>query len=366
MHVVIATGLYPPEIGGPATFTVLLEEGLHTNNIPFTTIPFSSVRRFPKGARHLVYFWKVLVATRSDSIVLALDPVSVGLPALIAAQLRGALFYLRAGGDYAWEQAVSRWGFKGLPEEFPGNISLPIAGRFLMWTEKYVARRAERVLTQSGHLASIVARWGISREKIAIIPNAVELPPLPSREEVRRKYGFNDVPIIVSAGRFVPWKGFKILIQAFSTLRKEFPKARLMLAGDGPERPLLEASASEGATFMGTLSKESLYQLLRAADVFALNTRYEGFSHQILEAFTVGVPVITTDIPGNVDLAENGKTALTVPWNDEGEIVKAIRSLLSDRELAQKIAAGGHARAKEFTPERTFAETCAALGISLS
>ena len=368
MHVVIATGLYSPEIGGPATFSVLFEKGLSKHNIPYTTIPFSTVRHLPKLIRHVVYFSKVLSVIRKDSIVLALDPVSVGLPALLAARLRSAPFYLRVGGDYAWEQAIQRWGFEGLPEEFPGSARLPLAGRLLVWIERYVAQRAKRILTQSGHLASIVARWDVPRERIAVVPNGVELPALPSREEAKKGFGFGDEPIVVSAGRFVPWKGFLALIEAFHAVQGKFPTARLVLAGDGPQVQELKESAKDferTVVFTGSLPKKELFALLRAADVFVLNTRYEGFSHQILEALAVGIPVVTTNIPGNTELAESGMTALTVEWNDERAIADAIKQVLEDKKLAGRVAEGGKRHAASFTPERTFKDTCKALGIDL-
>ena len=364
MHVVIATGLYPPEIGGPATFSVFLEKGLKEKHIGCTVVPFSSVRHFPKVIRHIAYFFKVVRAIRRDSIVLALDPVSVGFPALLAARIRGAPFYLRAGGDYAWEQAVQRWGFTGLPEEFPGTFALPIAGRVLVWTEKYVARHAKRVLTQSGHLASIVARWGVEEGKISVVPNSVSLPVLPTRDEARKQFNFGDEPVIVSSGRFVPWKGFAAVINAYSIVRKDFKDARLILAGNGPERAAL-ALKNHMVQFPGSLSKEGLFTLLRAADVFVLNTRYEGFSHQILEAMAVGVPVVTTNIPGNRDLAEDEKTALLVNFNDEAALALTIKRLLTNPQLREKIVRGAHERALTFTPERSFKESCKAIGIDV-
>ncbi|RJR13830.1 glycosyltransferase family 1 protein [Candidatus Parcubacteria bacterium] len=361
-HIIIATGVYPPEIGGPATFTIFFEEELRKRGIPYTTIPFSGVRFLPKGIRHIAYFLRVLRAIRGRSIVLALDPVSVGFPAVLAAWIRGTPFYLRAGGDYAWEQATSRWNFQGLPEEFPGDFKLPLSGKLLVWAERFVARRAKRILTQSGHLASIVERWGVSRDTISVIPNSIVLPELPTHEEARKQYNFGDERVVVSAGRFVPWKGMSAVMNA----SKEISHIRLVLAGDGPERHALEAQANVQTQFVGALSREKLFTLLRAADVFVLNTRYEGFSHQILEAMAIGIPIITTDIPGNRELAEEGKTALIVPWNDEKRIAEAIRRLLTDAGLARTVAEGAQARAKEFTPERTFTETVKALGISLN
>ena len=78
--VLIATGLYPPEIGGPATYTKLLETRLPEYGFEISVLPFSSVRHLPKIIRHAAYFLKCLSRARAADIVFAQDPVSVGLP----------------------------------------------------------------------------------------------------------------------------------------------------------------------------------------------------------------------------------------------------------------------------------------------
>ncbi len=368
MHVVIATGLYPPEIGGPATFSAFFEKELQARSIPCTVVPFSAVRHLPKGIRHIAYFIRIFRAIQKGSIVLALDPVSVGLPACVAAQLKRAPFYLRAGGDYAWEQAAQRWGFTGLPEEFPGKARLPMAAKLLVLVERYVARRARRVLTQSGHLASIVGRWGIKGETIVVIPNGVTPLSFSTKEEIRSALGWGDEVVVVSAGRFVPWKGFAAVMDACASLADSYPGIRLYVAGAGPQERELKAKAAKlpfRIEFPGALPTLTLMRAIHAADVFVLNTRYEGFSHQILEAMASGAPVVTTDIGGNADLAQDGETALLVHWDDAGGIQKAMTRLLEDHQLARRIADGAKKRASTFTPERTFIETCRALGIAL-
>lgn len=364
-HVVIATGLYPPEIGGPATFSAFFERELRARSIPCTVIPFSTVRFLPKFVRHAVYAWHVFSAARKGSVVFALDPVSVGLPAFLAARGARAPFFLRVGGDYAWEQATQRFGFTGLPEELT-TVDLPFAGKFLARIQSFVARRAERILVQSSYMADIVARWGVARGRIVVVPNGVTPETLTPREALRTELSLGPGPIIVSAGRFVPWKGFLALIRAATALSREMPGLRLLLAGSGPDEAALRAEVARlnaPVTFLGNVPRERLLRMVAAADVFALNTRYEGFSHQILEAMSVGTPVVTTDIGGNNDLAGDGTTALLVPWNHEEALREALRRFLSDPGFAQTRAEAGRARAAFFTHERTFGETCAALGI---
>jgi len=79
----------------------------------------------------------------------------------------------------------------------------------------------------------------------------------------------------------------------------------------------------------------------------------------------VGTPVVTTNIPGNRDLAEDDKTALLVEWNDVDAIQRSIKSILEDTGLAERLSEGGRRRAAEFRPERTFTETCRAIGIEI-
>lgn len=362
MHVVIATGLYPPEIGGPATFSAFFERELRARGIPCVVIPFSSVRFLPKILRHGAYAFVVLRALRRDSIVFALDPVSVGLPALIAARARGKKFFLRVGGDYAWEQATQRWRFDGLPEEFSPR-SVGFAGKVLTRVQALVARRAEKVLVQSSYLASLVERWRVEKGRIVIVPNGMSPIHLPSREVLRAEFGWGEEPVVVSAGRLVPWKGFPAVIRAAGRAG-----ARLFIAGEGPDEAALRtlAARSEGrAELLGSVPRERLMRLIAAADAFVLNTRYEGFSHQILEAMSVGTPVVTTDIPGNADMVESGITALAVSWNEEEALAAALKKIITEKDFASRLSARAREKSSEFTHERTFFETARALGITV-
>ena len=84
MRLVIATPLYPPEIGGPATYAKLLVEGLPERGIGVDLVKFSSVRHLPNAVRQAVYCRNILKAARSADVILALDAVSVGWPVYFA------------------------------------------------------------------------------------------------------------------------------------------------------------------------------------------------------------------------------------------------------------------------------------------
>ena len=104
LKILICTGIYPPDIGGPATYSKLLFEELPKMGIETRVLSFGEVRHLPKILRHFVYFIKVLKMGRRADIIYAQDPVSVGLPAMLAAKILRKKFILKVVGDYAWEQ----------------------------------------------------------------------------------------------------------------------------------------------------------------------------------------------------------------------------------------------------------------------
>src|SRR3989339_1894470 len=102
--ILIATPLYPPDIGGPATYAKTLEIELPKRGLVVSIVSFSSVRHLPKGFSHLAYFFKLLKAAWRADLIFALDPISVGLPAHAVSKLLGKPLYVKIVGDFAWEQ----------------------------------------------------------------------------------------------------------------------------------------------------------------------------------------------------------------------------------------------------------------------
>src|SRR3989344_4474464 len=118
MKIVIATPLYPPDIGGPATYSKLLFDELPKRGVDVTVLSFGEVRALPKIIRHFFYFLKLLKRGRGVDIIFAQDTVSVGFPSLWASKILGKRFFVRVPGDYAWEQATQRYGVTDSVDEF--------------------------------------------------------------------------------------------------------------------------------------------------------------------------------------------------------------------------------------------------------
>jgi glycosyltransferase involved in cell wall biosynthesis len=153
-----------------------------------------------------------------------------------------------------------------------------------------------------------------------------------------------------------------MLIKVMPQLLQVNQFARLVIVGDGPQmaelRSMVRTLGLERKVFLpGAKPREEMATYLAAADMFVLNTGYEGFSHQLLEAMRAGVPVVTTTAGGNRELVEQGENGFMVKYNDEFNLVEAIKSIWRNGDIAEKFSAGGRATAARFTAERMFSET---------
>ena len=198
MKILIATGIYPPDIGGPATYTALLEAELLRRGIAVSVLPFSAVRRLPRVIRHLVYLARCFLLAGRATIVYAQDPVSVGLPALCASRLAGKPFIIRVAGDYAWEQAVQRFGVSDGIDEFQIK-KYGWKTEILRSIQKFVVRRAHAVIVPSGYFKKLVGGWMSRPENIEAIYNGIQLGKLTAENQEPK------TKTIISAGRLVPW-----------------------------------------------------------------------------------------------------------------------------------------------------------------
>ena len=352
MKIVIATPLYPPEIGGPATYAKLLEEGLPGKGIDVKLVKFSEVRHLPKIIRHYAYYRRILKAARSADAVLALDPVSVGLPAMKAAQSARKPFVVKIVGDYAWEQGQQRFGVSQMLDEFVRTKQTSLFVRILQKIQTRVARSSMRIIVPSEYLKNIVAAWGIPNEKIEVIYNAVILE---APRTVPPTVATLPRPLVVSVGRLVPWKHVDGIIDAVARLRREGGQTSLTIVGDGPEKSRLAAHAEKKLgsdyIFTGALSHADTLAVMKSADAFVLNSSYEGLSHLLIEALTLGVPIIATRVGGNPEVITVEQDGLLVSEGDTPALARALARVLVDTELRARLGARAKESAKRFSTE---------------
>ncbi len=357
MRILIATGVYPPDIGGPATYSKLLFDELPKHGFEVDVLSFGEVRHIPKIIRHLFYFLKLLRVGRSFNIIYAQDPVSVGLPVCLASKILCKKFILKIVGDYAWEQQQQRKNVDFVtPEEFQGK-RFDFITEIRRKIERGVAKRASKIVVPSEYLKKIVLMWGISENKIEVIYNAFEILDNSSvGYPMSHRLGDSDYNII-SVGRLVPWKGFDTLIEIMPKILKEIPKAKLTIIGSGPQKKNYELriknyELTNSVFLVGQIPHKEVLEYLKSSDLFVLNTGYEGLSHQLLEAMALGVPIITTNVGGNPELIESSENGFLVEYNNRYQIEKAILDLYRDKDLRDRFIQNAKEKAKEFNKER--------------
>src|SRR3989344_6502915 len=392
-RILIVTGIYPPDIGGPASYARILAQWL-SKDYEVKIITYSSVRRYDQDKnysfsikrvwkknfwffKHAFYGLKVFFACKNSDIIYSFSTLNGSISSLAGARFfnpalasKGGVkkkFYLRIAGDYAWQVAVEKNKTGLLIEDFQKSKKVGWIG-FLHKVQVWACKSADEIIVPSKYLAGIVGGWGIPSDKIKIIYNGVDFKGTDvSQEEAKKKIGiYGD--IILSAGRLVPWKGFRMLIKIMPRLSEISQLFRLVIVGDGPEQKILESmiknlGLERKVYLVGKKSQEELATYLAAADMFVLNTGYEGFSHQILEAMTSGLPVITTAVGGNKEIIRQGENGFMVKYQDEFNFVEAIKSLWQNPELQGEFKKEGKKTVESFSSEKMLEETVKILTI---
>jgi len=349
LKILIATGIYPPDIGGPATYAKLIADHFGDQAKVLTYSPL--LRKVPQPLRFLIFLFKTWRASRNCDSIYALSPLGTG----IASALTGKPLVVRVAGDRAWEDAAVSGKTSLLIDDFQKLKHRGLKHRLQVW----VCKKAKAVVVPSEYLEGIVAGWGIEREKIKIVSNSVVEPLNLVVQPLSGIHG----TLIVSIGRLVPWKGFRMLIKIMPQLLEINHFFRLVIVGEGPDIPQLKAMVKNLnlQNKVHLVGKQEPGRYLASAELFVLNTGYEGFSHALLEAMAAGVPVITTSAGGNRELIRQGENGFMVKYNDEFNLIEAIRTLWESPDLRAKFATEGKKTATQYTPERTIEETKKAL-----
>lgn len=242
----------------------------------------------------------------------------------------------------------------------PACVGLPV--RRIAWEHCHfdqdlgrVSRRLARRLAAKTNAAIVVLterdglRWTTALKPscpVRALPNPLPFP-YPARPAVL------DTKVVLAAGRLTRAKGFDILLDAWALVRERYPQWRLVIVGEGEERPALERrrdrlGLGEFVSMPGIVSPMSEAYL--GASLFCLSSRYEGFGLVLLEAMAYGLPIVSTDCQaGPRELLEAGMTATLVETGSAEALARGLATLMGDARLRARYGARGRERAKEFT-----------------
>lgn len=195
-----------------------------------------------------------------------------------------------------------------------------------------IIRLVDEIAVPSDYLVRVFARFGFGAKPVY---NLIETSTFRFRE--RRKLR----PVFLSNRNFEKHYGVDRVLRAFAIIQERIPQARLIVAGDGPERPTLEKLSRSlnllNTEFTGRVGHEQVVQLYDAADIFLNGSEIDNQPLSLLEAFACGLPVVTTDAGGIPDMAVSEKTALIVPRGEYRQLAGCAFRLLDDSALAQTI-----------------------------
>ncbi len=363
MKVLIVSGIWPPDVGGPASHAPEVAEFLRARGHEvevLTTAPGPPApeeypvtwvsRRLPALGR---YAWGAVLsarlARRNDVVYSTGMFGRTRVGTLLARRPR----VLKLTGDPAYERSI-RYGLTRLSlDDFQRSHNAKIAG--LKGMRDVLMGGAARYVCPSRSLRDVAARWHlVDASRIEVLPNPVTVPPLPGRDELRAKHGLTG-PTLVFAGRLATQKSLHIALQALA----EVDGVSLVLAGDGPERPALDALVAElglgdRVRFLGAQPRETVLELFGAADAVLLTSSWENFPHGVVEGLAAGTPVIATDVGGVAEIVTDGVDGLLVPSEDVPALVAAIRRYFGDEELRARLREGAGRPSGDYSRERIF------------
>ncbi len=225
---------------------------------------------------------------------------------------------------------------------------------FLKALFSFFCKRSDALIVpSSGTKEDCVKNFGAKGERVSVINNSIDAGLISEKCKEGIDIEFPaDTFVVSTAGRLSMEKNMPLLLKAFAKLREK-ENAKLLIIGDGPEKANLEAVASElgiREDIIFTGFQENPYKYIKRSDVFVHTCLVEGFGNMIVEAMACGVPVIATDCPyGPREIIQNGENGILAPMDDTEALVEAIRSVLYDEGLRQRLSGKGYQRSLDFS-----------------
>jgi glycosyltransferase involved in cell wall biosynthesis len=356
MRIALLSGIWPPDVGGPATHApdfarFLVERGHEVAVVTMADAPPTErpcpvlivSRRSPFPVRYsLVAARGAALARRADVLYAT---ATYGAAAAASAAARRPLV-AKLVSDPAYERARRYGLFGGTLEEFQEAGGTAVAA--LRRARTVALRRARRIVVPSAYLARIAAGWGLDGARLEVVPN-----PAPAASELV------DEPVeqglFVFAGRLTAQKDLGTAVAALTRV----PGARLALVGDGPEREPLERAAHAAGLdgrvdFRGAQPRAAVLRTLAGAYAAVLPSAWENLPHAAVEALAVGTPVVATAVGGVPEVVRDGVNGLLVPSGSVDALAAALARLVDEPELRDRLAAGARESVAELGRDRVY------------
>ena len=365
MKILLVSGIWPPDVGGPASHAPELAsflrsrghsvEAVVTADAPPAPQPYPVAwvdRAARRGVRHARCVSLVRSHARRADVVYATSMLG---RAALGAELARRPLVVKLVADEAYERA-RRFGLFGGDldafQRFGGGVRV----KALRLSRNVALRRVDHVVCPSSYLASLAVSWGIPEGRVSVLPNpAPRMTELPGRDEARARLAVSG-PVLAFAGRISRQKSLEVALDALTRV----DGVTLLVAGDGPELEAVRTRASElglddRVRFLGPLDRAGVLTLFRAADASLLSSTWENFPHTVVESLAVGTPVVATEVGGVAEIVRDGENGLLVPPGDPTALADVIRRLVREAGLRSHLAAHAVSSVEHLAPERVYA-----------
>lgn len=357
MRIVIATGIFPPDVGGPATHTSQLAEELRVRGHDVRVLSLTDERapviepglvrfprRWPWPVRTIAVIGWLLRRRRTYDVLYA---NGLDVPAVISARLGRRPVVLKVVGDHAWERGrrlgLTQAGFDDFQAERPRSARLRGMRAARTWT----ARAATAVVTPSEYLRATVEGWTGGKRRVEVVPNgarrsvAAVPPAVPAASPPAAPADLH----LVYLGRLVEHKRVDVLVDAVDATEG----VTLAIVGDGPERAALERRAGNRVRFCGPLPHDDAMHQLAGSHALVNASAYEGLPHIAVEALVHGVPVLCSASGGSAEVVEDGRNGLLVDRSEPAAFAAAFARVRDDRALLATLATGARETGESWT-----------------
>ena len=357
MRVLVTVGIFPPDIGGPATFVPKIAKYFQDElNYEIEILTLSdnknsninddfSVKRIDRNLP-IIYRWLKTIFTiyklgkNKDLIFVN----GLGTEATIANIFLNKKIIRKIVGDPVWERAYSKAKISESFDEFQvKNYGFSIS--FQKKVRSFSIKKSDIIVTPSQHLKNFILNLGF-KNKIEIINNGVFIP------EENTNIFTNDQINITIVSRLVSHKNIKKIIRAISDLND--PLIYLNIIGDGPElnqlqKISLESKNKDNIIFHGKLNRDDINHIFLKSDIYIQASNYEGLPHSLLEAMSYGIPVLCTPVGECKEILGNEDRGyiLDLPVS-KNNIKSKISQIIGEKDIANKKGERG----KDFINEK--------------
>lgn len=365
MNVLVVSGIWPPDVGGPASHAPDVGDFLHGRGHRVDVVTTAArpplardypvhwiSRALPKGVIHLRT--AVEVARRAAAADVVYTTGMFGRSAAGAAAARTP-YVVKLTADPAFERARRRRIVGGTVDDFQ-TVAGDARIRILRRARDLELHRAAHVFTPSAYLSELALAWGVHAERVTVLPNPTPLvSSTTSRDELRSSFDIAG-DTLAFAGRLTAQKSLDIALAALVPNEH----VSLLIAGEGDDRARLEQRAVElglgsRVRFLGPQPRERVLELLRAADASVLSSSWENFPHSVVEALAAGTPVLATATGGVAEVVRDGVNGLLVPVGDAAALGESIARYFADAALRERLRAHAVESVADYAPERVFA-----------